>query len=192
MAGGVCGGGTALDGYIFAPRQQNTIASHGAEIRVHGNLLAWHRRTSDPRGVYELDDNLSQHAQDRLMSDELYSFGIAYDPMMLPGIEDPQVRGLEAISPYASPDPGARSDSSDMCGQCGTRFTGKYRKGNLRRHMANSCPNSADDSKKDKRCRECKTSFQRGDAKRKHEWRKHRIWDARPRNGRSGELIRYE
>ncbi|KAF1840992.1 uncharacterized protein K460DRAFT_196161 [Cucurbitaria berberidis CBS 394.84] len=85
-----------------------------------------------------------------------------------------------------------------VCNDCGTEFHGKYadllrtslqsrhsltlynryRQGNLRRHVRET--HSLLKSAVGKACRVCKQVYNRTDAKRKHEWKKHRLPDAKP------------
>ncbi|CAO2650606.1 Nn.00g018980.m01.CDS01 [Neocucurbitaria sp. VM-36] len=71
----------------------------------------------------------------------------------------------------------------EVCIQCGTKFTGSYRKGNLKRHVRER--HSLFESLVGKACRICKQGFNRADAKRKHEWKKHRLLDAKPNKRRN-------
>ncbi|KAL5117281.1 hypothetical protein ACEQ8H_004840 [Pleosporales sp. CAS-2024a] len=74
----------------------------------------------------------------------------------------------------------SHGDDATTCEQCGTKFTGRYARGNCSRHVRQlhsakpSRPNS------DLICRLCGKEFKRQDAKRKHEWRKHHCVDTKP------------
>ena len=71
------------------------------------------------------------------------------------------------------------------CRICGKEFTGPYQNGNLRRHLRQIHPLAlAMTEPSDITCRECKKVYRRGDARRKHEWKKHRIEDAKPEKRR--------
>jgi hypothetical protein len=65
------------------------------------------------------------------------------------------------------------------CGQCDKVFHGRYREGNLRRHVV--AFHSPPDSHVTKACRVCQRSYKRSDATRKHEWKKHRIVESKPK-----------
>ncbi|KAF7677083.1 hypothetical protein GT037_005295 [Alternaria burnsii] len=80
-------------------------------------------------------------------------------------------------------DMGLRADETDYppehCGQCDKMFSGRYRKGNLRRHVIAFHSSLA--VVVGTACRICKKAYKRADATRKHEWKKHRIPDAKPK-----------
>ncbi|KAH8702806.1 hypothetical protein GQ44DRAFT_717250 [Phaeosphaeriaceae sp. PMI808] len=61
------------------------------------------------------------------------------------------------------------------CSVCGGEFTGKYAKGNLARHKRVKHGQILGELG-----RALSTSYHRGDAKRKHEWKKHRLQDVKP------------
>jgi hypothetical protein len=66
---------------------------------------------------------------------------------------------------------------AQCCQQCNKGFMGKYAKEDLQHHMVTFHECSA----VEKGLRICKMAYKRADAKRKHEWKKHRIPDARPK-----------
>ncbi|CAN9154118.1 unnamed protein product [Alternaria alternata] len=80
-------------------------------------------------------------------------------------------------------DMGLRADETDYppehCGQCDKMFSGRYRKGNLRRHVIAFHSSLA--IVVGTACRICKKAYKRADATRKHEWKKPRIPDAKPK-----------
>ncbi|RAR02390.1 hypothetical protein DDE83_008580 [Stemphylium lycopersici] len=85
-------------------------------------------------------------------------------------------------SPETNLDPGVDEGAEYagvLCNQCKTVFRGKYSKGNLRRHVSNVHATLA--SALGLRCRFCKNTYKRRDATRKHEWKKHRSLDAKPK-----------
>ncbi|KAF2027304.1 hypothetical protein EK21DRAFT_91600 [Setomelanomma holmii] len=63
-------------------------------------------------------------------------------------------------------------------GSAWDNFSGKYGKGNLARHFREK--HSEVQLSQGKVCRVCDKSYNRSDAKRKHEWKKHRLHDSRP------------
>ncbi|KAH7388738.1 hypothetical protein BKA66DRAFT_460639 [Pyrenochaeta sp. MPI-SDFR-AT-0127] len=69
-----------------------------------------------------------------------------------------------------------------VCETCGTKTTGVYCKTNMNRHIRLKHPLSG--SIMLTPCRACSATFRRSDAARKHEWKKHRILDARPNKRR--------
>jgi hypothetical protein len=69
------------------------------------------------------------------------------------------------------------------CNVCEKEFTGRYGKGNLARHVRTEHPLSI--SLHGQECRVCKQGYTRADARRKHEWKKHRMLDAKPSKRRS-------
>ncbi|KAF1911769.1 hypothetical protein BDU57DRAFT_551821 [Ampelomyces quisqualis] len=70
----------------------------------------------------------------------------------------------------------------ESCKLCGLLFTGRYGKGNLARHIREK--HGLVNSMIGKVCRVCKTVYNRADAKRKHEWKKHRLQDVKPNKRR--------
>lgn len=71
------------------------------------------------------------------------------------------------------------------CDYCDAEFKGTYQKGNKRRHIKNIHTPDAGDGEEGKKCRACEKIYKRPDARKKHEWKKHRILDARPEKRRS-------
>ncbi|KAF2472155.1 uncharacterized protein BDR25DRAFT_18865 [Lindgomyces ingoldianus] len=69
------------------------------------------------------------------------------------------------------------------CGICGSTFNGLYRNGNLKRHIRQMHADSVE-VKPEKVCRACGKVFNRADARRKHEWKKHHFSDAKPNKRR--------
>ncbi|KAJ4296593.1 hypothetical protein N0V90_006640 [Kalmusia sp. IMI 367209] len=73
------------------------------------------------------------------------------------------------------------------CAYCGRQFNGKYQKSNRTRHI-NSFHGDLDlvtiEFDDGKKCRSCDQRFKRTDARRKHEWKKHRYEDCRPKKRR--------
>lgn len=69
------------------------------------------------------------------------------------------------------------------CGQCDGSFRGQYAKGNMSRHMRSKHPSSTNGviEPEDLICRKCKSGFKRPDARKKHEWKQHRIHDVKPK-----------
>ncbi|EUC47575.1 hypothetical protein COCMIDRAFT_89817 [Bipolaris oryzae ATCC 44560] len=70
-------------------------------------------------------------------------------------------------------------DESLSCSQCSTLFHGKYRSGNLKRHIR--AFHSVVASVLGLTCRVCKKQFKRADATRKHEWEQHSMLDVKPK-----------
>ncbi|KAF2002952.1 hypothetical protein P154DRAFT_573761 [Amniculicola lignicola CBS 123094] len=68
------------------------------------------------------------------------------------------------------------------CDYCGKKFKGLYQKGNRARHIR--LKHSGNESKIS--CRVCDKEYKRADARRKHEWKKHRIPEAKPKKRRGG------
>jgi hypothetical protein len=68
------------------------------------------------------------------------------------------------------------------CNVCEKEYTGKYGKGNLARHVRTE--HSLFSSILDQECQVCKQAYARADARRKHEWKKHRLPDAKPNKRR--------
>jgi hypothetical protein len=65
------------------------------------------------------------------------------------------------------------------CIHCNIKFNGEYQKGNLKRHIKRF--HGATVLYK---CRTCSASYYRDDARRKHEWKKHKAEDCRPEKRR--------
>ena len=64
------------------------------------------------------------------------------------------------------------------CDYCQKTFIGYYQRGNLRRHFKSCHSNAAITA--DRICRVCENPFKRSDARKKHEWRKHKLLSAEP------------
>ncbi|KAF2267025.1 hypothetical protein CC78DRAFT_577558 [Lojkania enalia] len=73
--------------------------------------------------------------------------------------------------------------STLFCDQCSMPFTGKYRNGNRLRHIRSKHSTSATIASFATKlvCRVCKLRYKRTDARKKHEWEKHGIPDAKPK-----------
>lgn len=69
-----------------------------------------------------------------------------------------------------------------VCQQCGKVFTGKYGPGNCKRHVQQVHASIFD--KAIHMCKVCMKTYNRADALRKHQWKKHRIEDSRPNKRR--------
>ncbi|KAH7093613.1 hypothetical protein FB567DRAFT_544949 [Paraphoma chrysanthemicola] len=67
---------------------------------------------------------------------------------------------------------------TETCLTCGDHFTGKYAKGNFARHCREK--HGEIQTLHGKVCRVCEKTYNRADAKRKHEWKKHKLLDSRP------------
>ncbi|KAH7414271.1 hypothetical protein DE146DRAFT_29044 [Phaeosphaeria sp. MPI-PUGE-AT-0046c] len=70
----------------------------------------------------------------------------------------------------------------EKCHICDKEFTGRYGRGNLSRHVREK--HDLVQPMTGKVCRVCDQVYNRADAKRKHEWKKHRLPDARPNKRR--------
>lgn len=73
-----------------------------------------------------------------------------------------------------------------LCDYCDAVFNGQYQRGNQKRHTkrfhSGTDPNIATH-----KCRICHAAYKRADARRKHEWKKHRLPDCRPEKRGAGE-----
>ena len=67
-----------------------------------------------------------------------------------------------------------------VCEICGTKFTGRYARGNCSRHVRLLHSEKPAQPNPDLVCRSCHKKFKRQDARRKHEWRKHEIGETKP------------
>ncbi|KAF2196842.1 hypothetical protein GQ43DRAFT_235362 [Delitschia confertaspora ATCC 74209] len=65
------------------------------------------------------------------------------------------------------------------CDECGKKFIGVYRKGNLKRHKKNI---HATEPRPDLICGECSKTYRRDDALKKHQRKKHQMGSKRKRN----------
>ncbi|KAJ8116230.1 hypothetical protein OPT61_g2305 [Boeremia exigua] len=70
----------------------------------------------------------------------------------------------------------------EICQHCGKVFTGKYGPGNCKRHVQHTHTSAFD--RAIHICRVCMKTYNRADALRKHQWKKHRLEDARPNKRR--------
>ncbi|KAH7086368.1 hypothetical protein FB567DRAFT_69267 [Paraphoma chrysanthemicola] len=71
-------------------------------------------------------------------------------------------------------------DDVTTCDYCGATFTGRYGRGNCSRHIRQQHSGRVTQLDSGCLCRVCKKQFNRQDARRKHEWKKHRLHDTRP------------
>jgi hypothetical protein len=72
-----------------------------------------------------------------------------------------------------------------LCKICREEFNGPYQKANLKRHFIHTHYQESGTTKEsDKTCRGCGHVYKRADARRKHEWKKHRMEDAKPEKRR--------
>ncbi|CAE7011682.1 hypothetical protein P3342_003470 [Pyrenophora teres f. teres] len=112
---------------------------------------------------------------------------VGFSPIAAPGQFDQQINfngyqhpqdalqlpqgGFEVVENAPNP--------SVPCGICTTNFTGKYARGNRKRHHLlyhNTGVVAAEPV-----CRDCGKPYKRADAARKHEWEKHKILDTKPK-----------
>jgi hypothetical protein len=71
------------------------------------------------------------------------------------------------------------------CSICHREFNGLYQNGNLKRHFKQMHSLTAGETDEmEKICQQCGKLYKRADARRKHEWKKHRIEEARPEKRR--------
>ncbi|KAH6615303.1 hypothetical protein C7974DRAFT_380156 [Boeremia exigua] len=92
-----------------------------------------------------------------------------------------------AYSPVASePQPTIRNTQQRyqpaVCQHCGKIFTGKYGSGNCKRHVQQTHASIFD--RAIHMCKMCMKTYNRADALRKHQWKKHRMADAKPNKRR--------
>ena len=73
-----------------------------------------------------------------------------------------------------------------VCQQCGKIFTGKYGPGNCKRHVQQTHGSMLD--RAIHMCKVCMKMYNRADALRKHQWKKHRLEEARPNKRRDRGL----
>ena len=86
----------------------------------------------------------------------------------------------------------ARPHSLDVliCDICEVSFSGIFKRGNLNRHNRNTHASTPNIVPPNRICRRCGLIFQRTDARKKHEWKQHRIIDSKPekRKGMRGRF----
>ncbi|KAF2820445.1 hypothetical protein CC86DRAFT_412313 [Ophiobolus disseminans] len=76
------------------------------------------------------------------------------------------------------------------CDHCGAQFTGRYGQGNCSRHVRQQHSQKSAQLASACVCRACQKPFARQDARRKHEWKKHRLPGTKPRSRR--EAVTHE
>jgi hypothetical protein len=69
---------------------------------------------------------------------------------------------------------------TEVCTDCGAKFSGKYAKGNRLRHIREKHSGNQMSS-----CRACGKQYRRANARRKHEWKQHRLYDSKPNKRRA-------
>ncbi|OAL51472.1 hypothetical protein IQ07DRAFT_679708 [Pyrenochaeta sp. DS3sAY3a] len=87
-----------------------------------------------------------------------------------------------AVEGTAVEDKPAEDDAPVICDICDAKFVGRSKLGNLRRHQNSKHDASVPPSNS---CRVCKRVYNRKDAAKKHEWKKHRLLDAKPTRRRT-------
>ncbi|KAH7085714.1 hypothetical protein BKA63DRAFT_24316 [Paraphoma chrysanthemicola] len=139
------------------------------------------------------------HAPQPLITGQYYNT-VRFHPQRLgPGTEVPPTTFLAPGSSHLDPRrqsghdlcPAERSSHgrhkfdhpAETCPICGSQFTGKYAKGNFGRHYREK--HSEVPTWHGKVCRVCGKTYNRGDAKRKHEWKKHKLLDSKPHKRRT-------
>lgn len=109
------------------------------------------------------------------------------EAQLLPAIQidDTTTYDCEAIEPPPAYSPVSTSKTkypAAICYYCSKSFTGKYGKGNCKRHVQQVHETVLD--KLMHMCKVCFKTYNRADALRKHQWKKHRDADARPNKRR--------
>lgn len=105
-----------------------------------------------------------------------HTFNEAPPPAYSPGVPD---------QPPVTSTPPQRYPPA-VCQQCGKIFTGKFGPGNCKRHVQQIHASIFD--KAIHMCKVCFKTYNRADALRKHQWKKHRLEDARPNKRRERGL----
>ncbi|KAF2833243.1 hypothetical protein CC86DRAFT_7105 [Ophiobolus disseminans] len=144
-----------------ASSSQQRVANQEAEDDVHtddqGSNVMYHTPTI-LHGANCTIDGSHQHVSMEEVNDESLDFDLVPADSKLP------------------------SRPKKVCPHCGQEFTGKYGKGNCARHVRQK--HGLVTATIDKVCRVCEHVYNRADAKRKHEWKKHRMLDSRPNKRR--------
>ncbi|KAF7453566.1 hypothetical protein A1F99_008240 [Pyrenophora tritici-repentis] len=137
---------------IFGPGLNNLLSQHcwTGHPQVHASPPGNFDPIEPPRQFHQpINFNEYQHPQDTPQLPQA-GFGVFDD----------------------TPDPPV------SCSMCNTQFTGKYAKGNRKRHLARHNPLVVAVKTA---CRVCEKVYKRADAARKHEWDKHKIPDTKPK-----------
>ncbi|EUC34027.1 hypothetical protein COCCADRAFT_94539 [Bipolaris zeicola 26-R-13] len=159
--------------------RDNTLLA--ARSPVDNSCVPSHGMTRIPLGVYDFDESRGWQHHDGYGQETNNFNAVAYSARKVDAsytfaklddrqhYEDHGGSGLDA----------EEDDESLSCSQCSTLFHGKYRSGNLRRHIR--AFHSVMASVLGLTCRVCKKQFKRADATRKHEWEQHSMLDVKPK-----------
>jgi hypothetical protein len=159
-----------------------------------GGPSAWERRISPTHSpVLTNVAKLHMHNNSVSFLDDAHKTTSSYDDISTSPSRTSSINpSLAHFAPYSTtldgtpPRPLTMDHASEEaflpleCNECKATFNGKYQKGNLRQHVRRSHPNLTTSYP----CRFCRRVYYRADAKRKHEWKKHKIEDCRPRKRR--------
>lgn len=124
------------------------------------------------QSCFEKQNHISTTAAQPLLSPPQLIFDDA-PPAYSPVVPD------EQPTPITNP---KRRYPPSVCPHCGTVFTGKYGPGNCKRHVQQVHETFFD--KALHMCKLCMKTYNRKDALRKHQWKKHRLENARPHKRR--------
>jgi hypothetical protein len=187
---------------IAAEGEFNNHYVHGLEVHIPGNqsYRYSHQQQSQNHPLqqhkHEYNERLFQHS-----SNLPYSFSEApllYDaesghwqqPLRQAMAAIDQVHVGEQPAPPPTTMKGQKPKRGTVfhplpCSICHKEFNGLYQNGNLKRHFKQMHSlTSGETDEMEKICRQCGKHYKRADAKRKHEWKKHRIQEARPEKRR--------
>ncbi|KAH7357544.1 hypothetical protein BKA66DRAFT_473124 [Pyrenochaeta sp. MPI-SDFR-AT-0127] len=167
---------------LFHPPSSLTSLATPEWLNVSKHVPPWDPgRESDPhrRIDHVYQNGWSYYPIQEFIEDSSFDFLLNDEPIPDEFTHD-QTSSLQEIPPPQLPLPPKTTPADvTICETCGTEFTGVYRRGNCRRHVK-QYHSKLRAGQTLYSCRLCKAEFRRHDAKRKHEWRRHRIPDAKP------------
>ncbi|OSS49940.1 hypothetical protein B5807_06287 [Epicoccum nigrum] len=151
----------------FPPYETHHYPSNASVIRGPSNLPI------HAQSCFEKENSLVAVPPQPISPEPLFGFDEAppaYSPVLLP---PPSTNTQRRYKP-------------SVCQYCGKVFTGKFGPGNCKRHVQQTHETIVDQAMH--LCKLCRKEYRRADALRKHQWKKHRLEDAKPRKRRERGL----
>jgi hypothetical protein len=151
----------------FPPYEMHYYPSNASAIRESSSL------PSHAQSCFEEQNSLGTIPAQFMSPEPLFTFDEA-PPAYSPVLSTPPSTNTQ------------RRYQPSACQYCGKVFTGKFGPGNCKRHVQQSHETTVD--RAIHLCKLCRKEYRREDALRKHQWKKHRLEDAKPRKRRERGL----
>jgi hypothetical protein len=151
----------------FPPYETHHYPSNASAIRKPSSL------PSHAQSCFEKQNSLGTIPPQFMSPEPLFTFG-----------EAPPAYSLVLSTPPSTNT--QRRYQPSVCQYCEKVFTGKFGPGNCKRHVQQTHETIVD--RAIHLCKLCRKEYRRADALRKHQWKKHRLEDAKPRKRRERGL----